>query len=237
MSELLTDLIESGKRDNHMTTATETQVHPLIIAFIAYMQDIDDETELDNLLQICDNESAYTPIEQLVTELALQTDDYDDNKIAANEWEDVWNTLYSFIEKDPTRIPADAVYTALTEEVEKSEASDGLGITNLTDLALLIPSFNARFPYETLLNMIMSDVWEVRLKAIEVCKTYGMWGECVDLVNDDDYDVASAAVDLLPHTSETRIRLVELLTDDKLHENVRAAAQRVIAAIDAEAQA
>ena len=236
MSELLTDLIESGKRDNHMTTATETQVHPLIIAFIAYMQDIDDETELDNLLQICDNESAFTPIEQLVTELALQTDEYGDNKIAANEWEEVWNTLYALIEKDPSRIPADAVYTALTEEVEKSEASDGLGITNLTDLALLIPSFHAAFPSETLTGMCNSDVWEVRQKAVEVCKAYKLWDVCQELATDDDEDVATAAVQSLPLTPETRTLLVELLADNDLHDQVRAAAVQVMQTMD-EAQA
>lgn len=236
MTELQTDLIESGKRDNYMTTATETKLDPILDNLITVIPEQTDEDVIVILLNLFDVRPANIPIERLVTDVALAVDENGMNWLAVNEFDTAWLTLFQLISRGATRIPAADVYRALANLLQSGADEDGTSILLLSELALLIPVTITPFRDDILDTMQAygerDDIWRVRLAVVRILDTLGRGAECADYIEDEDYDVASEAIEALPHTPETRGLLEELLTDEDLHADVIAAAQRVIAEID-----
>jgi len=240
MTELQTDLnLESETAT--MTTATATILHPIFVKLITLIVESDDDGTINGFLELFDVEAVNIPIEHLVTDLVLLVDEDGGNWLACNEFTDSITTLVNLIAKDPTRIPAVDVHTALRTALACLACDDqGSAIAFLTDVALLIPATIAPFPLDILASMITygerEDIWEVRLAVVMTLSQLGRGAECAMYIDDEDYDVASEAIGALPHTPETRGLLEELLTDEDLHADVIAAAQRVINEIDGETQ-
>ena len=139
MTELQTDLIESGKRDNYMTTATETKLDPILDNLITVIPEQTDEDVIVILLNLFDVRPANIPIERLVTDVALAVDKNGMNWLAVNEFDAAWLTLFQLISRGATRIPATDVYRALANLLQSGADEDGTSILLLSELAQLIP--------------------------------------------------------------------------------------------------
>ena len=226
-----------------MTTATEidTLIHPIIDNLITVIPEQTDEDVIVILLNLFDVRPANIPIERLVTDVALAVDKNGMNWLAVNEFDAAWLTLFQLISRGATRIPAADVYQALANLLQSGADEDGTSILLLSELAQLIPVTITPFRDDILDTMQAhgerDDIWRVRLAVVRILDALGRVAECADYIEDEDYDVASEAIGALPHTPETRGLLEELLTDEDLHADVIDAAQRVIVAIDNEAQA
>lgn len=226
-----------------MTTATEidTLIHPIIDNLITVIPEQTDEDVIVILLNLFDVRPANIPIERLVTDVALAVDKNGMNWLAVNEFDAAWLTLFQLISRGATRIPATDVYQALANLLQSGADEDGTSILLLSELALLIPVTITPFRDDILDTMQAygerDDIWRVRLAVVRILDALGRGAECADYIEDEDHDVASEAIGALPHTPETRGLLEELLTDEDLDADVIAAAQRVIVAIDNEAQA
>ena len=219
-----------------MTTATPK---PPTIAenILHFITEQDDETQVVNLLGLLETDLEQIPIEQLVKDVAITLNEDNQNWLAFNQWEDAWKKVYSLIMRDPTRIPIEEVHRALSDAIDiadeiaedsESDESDACNaITWLTQLALLIPAERGVFPEKALTRLKLHPFWQARQCAVSVLSDRGRGEECSKFLDDDDYDVASDAIDALPRNGATREQLAVLLKSHDLHKQVREAAQAV----------